>query len=132
MISGEPSPLISLIATETGLFPVLKSVLAEKEGVEAPFVVVLKRTETVLLLPLATTISGLPSPLRSPIATETGLIPVLKSVLSEKEGVKMPLGVVFKKTDIVFPLLPALTATISGLPSPLISPTVTHKGVSPV
>jgi hypothetical protein len=40
-----------------------------------------------------------PSPFKSRIATEAGLVPVVKSVLAEKVGVAAPGVVVFKKTD---------------------------------
>ena len=64
-----------------GPVPVVKSVLEEKEGIEAPGAVKFKNTETLVELLFATAKSGLPSPFRSPIEIERGLIPVVKSVL---------------------------------------------------
>jgi len=128
--SGLPSPLRSPIETERGLVPVVKSVLAEKVGVEAPGVVVFKNTETLLEPQLPTAKSGLPSPLRSPIERERGLLPVVKSALTEKVGVEAPGVVVFKNTETLVEL--ALATAKSGLPSPLRSPIETDTGVFPV
>ena len=63
----------------------MKSTLEEKEGVEDPGVVVLKNTETLLEKKLATARSGLPSPFRSPMETEKGKAPVVKSNLAEND-----------------------------------------------
>src|SRR5919199_1333246 len=82
--SGLPSPLMSSMLMEKGLVPVGKSTLGEKVGVGAPVAVVLSRMEAVLLLMFATAKSGLPSPLMSPILTEVGLVPVVKSTLGAK------------------------------------------------
>src|SRR3990167_7838510 len=60
--------------------------------------VVFNNTETVSELIFATAISVFPSPLKSPLETEYGLIPVVKSVLAVKEGVVAPEAVVFKNT----------------------------------
>jgi hypothetical protein len=75
--------LTSPIEIEVGAFPVTKSVLAENVGVEAPGEVVLINTETVAEAVFATTRSGFPSPFKSPSATNTGPLPVVKSVLPE-------------------------------------------------
>ena len=128
--SGLPSPLRSPMETETGLLPVVRSVLEEKVGVAAPLVVVLKNTEILSEKLFATTKSGLPSPLRSPMEIEKGLLPVVKSVLEEKEGVVAPLVVVFKNTETLSELL--LATAKSGLPSPLRSPMETEVGPLPV
>jgi len=64
--------------------PVGKSTLVAKVGVVAPVVVVLSRMEAVLLLLFATAKSGLPSPLMSPMLTEMGPLPVVKSTLGAK------------------------------------------------
>ena len=58
-----------------------------------------KNTETVVEIRFATAISGFPSPLKSPIETESGSIPVVKSVFAVKEGVEAPEAVVFKNTE---------------------------------
>src|SRR6202000_1794764 len=69
-----------------------------------------------------TTISGLPSPSRSPVALSHGTLFKAKSALAVKE--KLSGEQVFLKTDIE--LLPALVTTRSGLPSPSISLTATR------
>ena len=56
-----------------GPVPVAKVCLAAKEGVAAPGAVVFSSTDTLLSPWLATTRSGLPSPLRSATATERGV-----------------------------------------------------------
>jgi len=75
---------MSPMLTEKGLMPVGKSTLVAKVGVVAPVVVVLSRMEAVLLLLFATAKSGLPSPLMSPMLTEMGPLPVVKSTLGAK------------------------------------------------
>ena len=99
---------------------------AAKLGVVAPGAVVFKSTDTVLESVFATTMSGLPSPLRSAIDTEAGLLPVAKFCLAAKLGVAAPGAVVFKNTDTV--LDPAFATTMSGLPSPLRSAIDTEAG----
>jgi len=54
--------------------------LEAKVGVVAPGVVLFSSTDTLLEFLLATTRSGLPSPLRSATATEKGFVPVAKSL----------------------------------------------------
>jgi len=124
--SGLPSPLRSPIETEFGPVPVLKSLFAENVGVVAPGVVVFKNTETVVSLRFGTARSGLPSPLRSPIKTDSGPVPVVKSVLAENEGVGTPIAVVFNNTETV-PEVTFATAR-SNLPSPLKSLTESDRG----
>ena len=62
-----------------------KSVFAPKLPVPVP-----SRIETVALLRFATARSSLPSPLKSPTATETGALPVPKSVFAPKLPVPVP------------------------------------------
>ncbi len=81
---------MSPIATEKGLFPVAKSTLAAKLTVPLP--PVLRSTDTVLSEALTTARSGIPSPSKSPIATEKGVLPVAKSTLgSISAAVMLPL-----------------------------------------
>ncbi len=122
--SGRPSPFRSPIETEVGSVPVVKSVLEEKEGVVAPGVVKFENTETLLEEMFATAKSGLPSPFRSPIETDRGLVPVVKSVLEEKEGVELPGVVKFKNTETLLEL--KFDTAKSGLPSPFRSPIETE------
>jgi len=124
--------LKSLIDTECGSAPtsVEKFVLAEKVGVDAPGIVVFKKTETEVESAFVTTISGFPSPLKSPIATDVGWGPVEKSVFAEKVGVALPAGVVFNKTETVFEL--PFAAAISGFPSPFKSRIATENVPLPV
>jgi len=82
--SGRSSPLMSSMLMEKGLVPVVKVTWEEKVGVAAPVAVVLSRMEAVLLLMFATAKSGRPSPLMSPMLTEVGLVPVVKSTLGAK------------------------------------------------
>ena len=72
-----------------------KSTLAAKlPATMLPLVAVLRNTETVVERPFATAKSGLPSPSKSPRATETGVAPVavVKSTLAAKLiGTLLPL-----------------------------------------
>jgi hypothetical protein len=87
---------------------------------------VLSNTETVLSKRFATIRSGLPSPFRSAVVTEYGLLPVAKTCWVAKLGVVAPGAVVLSSTETVALLV---FATIrSGLPSPLRSATVTETG----
>jgi len=128
--SGLPSPLMSAMLTETGPEPVVKSTLVAKVGVVAPVVVVLSRMEVVLLAWFATAKSGLPSPLMSPMLTERGVEPVVKSTLGAKVGVVAPVVVVLSRMEALSP--PKFATAKSGLPSPLKSPMLTEKGLLPV
>src|SRR5262249_14995600 len=95
--------------------------------------VVLSSTDTVPTCDanmLATTRSGLPSPLKSPTATERGPLPVVKAFRVAKEDVVAAVGVVLSSTDTV--LAPQLVTTRSGLRSQLKSPTAREWGAVPV
>ncbi|HCV32219.1 MAG TPA: hypothetical protein DGO89_19920, partial [Microcoleaceae bacterium UBA9251] len=70
--------------TEKGPELVAKSTLVAKVGVVAPVVVVLSRMEALLLYRFAVAKSGLPSPLKSPMLTEKGTAPVVKSTLGAR------------------------------------------------
>src|SRR5258707_1161081 len=77
--SGLPSPLRSPMATEWGFFPEAKVCCEAKAGAVAAGAVVLCRTaEALAEFALATARSGLPSPLRSPMATKMGFDAVAK------------------------------------------------------
>src|SRR5262249_60700860 len=94
-------------------------------GAVAPAAVVFGSPATVVLLGLAVLRWGLPSPLTSPTATETGTLPVAKVCWGANEGLVAPAAVVFSSTDAV--LLPGALATMrSGLRSPLTSPNATE------
>ena len=67
-----------------------KSCLSANVGVADPDAVVFKNTETVRVVAFATAMSGLASPLRSPSATELGVVPAAKSTLVAKLGVPAP------------------------------------------
>jgi hypothetical protein len=64
--------------------PTAKVCWAAKEDVAAPAAVVFNGSDTVLELRLLTARSGQPSPLKSPQATELGLLPRAKVVGSAK------------------------------------------------
>ena len=85
----------------------------------AEYAVVLASSETEPPLPLAVARSGLPSPFRSPIATERGLMPVGKSTFASKLPSPSP-----GRTETVSGVL-ALAVAKSGLPSPFRSPIAT-------
>jgi len=124
--SGLPSPLKSPMLTDSELVPVVKSTLVAKVGVVAP--VVLSRMEALPLPQCATAKSGLPSPLKSPMPTDSGAVPVVKSTLGAKVGVVAP--VVLSRMETV--LLSKFVTARSGFPSPLMSPMLTKVGVVPV
>lgn len=84
--------------------------------------------EAVLSLKFAVAKSGFPSPLMSPMLTDWGLKPVVKSTLVAKVGVVALVAVVLSRMEAV--LLPLFAVAKSGLPSPLRSPMLTEKGVS--
>ncbi len=73
-----------------------KSTLGAMVGVVAPVGVVLMRMEVVLLLKFAAATSGEPSPLMSPMLIELGRLPVVKSFLGAKVGVRLPVRVVLR------------------------------------
>ena len=93
-------------------------------------VVVLSRIEALSLSLFATAKSGLPSPLKSPMLTETGKMPVGKSTLRAKVGVVALVAVVLSRIEALLPT-PLVTAK-SGLPSPLKSPMLTDLGLRSV
>ena len=99
--SGLPSPLKSPILTEKGLAPVGKSTLVAKVGVVAKVAVVLSRIEAVLLVPFATAKSGLPSPLKSPMLKDLGLLPVAKVTWVAKVGVAARVVVVLSRMEML-------------------------------
>ena len=136
--SGLPSPSRSPMATDRGFAPVVKSTLAEKLFASmVPLVEVLRKTETEFATEtlFATARSALPSPSRSPMATDRGLVPVVKSTLAEKlPETMLPLVEVLRKTETEFPPVPLseFATARSGLPSPSRSPMATEAGVVPV
>ena len=70
-----------------------------------PGVAVLRNTETVFEYEFATTKSGLPSPSKSPKATEKGFVPVVKSILAAKlPRTMLPLLDVLRNTETLFEL----------------------------
>src|SRR6266568_2408223 len=81
-------------------------------------------TKMVLSLRLATTKSGLPSPLKSPTATKAGALPTRK--LSGVRKVPSPLP---SSTETL--LEPMLATARSSLPSPLKSPKAKDQGLIP-
>ena len=114
--SDLPFPSRSPMATEQGLSPAVKSTLAAKlPGVILPLLEVLRKTETLPVVPFATARSGLPSPSRSPMAIERGAVPVVKSTLAAKLTVPL-LEVVLRSTETV--LGPKFATARSDLPSP--------------
>jgi DNA-directed RNA polymerase specialized sigma24 family protein len=76
--SGRPSRLRSATATEEGLVPTGRAIWPVKDAVAAPTGVAFSITVTKLLRAAVTARSGRPSPLKSPTATEAGLLPVPK------------------------------------------------------
>src|SRR5262245_35836346 len=74
---------------------------------------VLSSTDTVSEKRLAVTTSGLPSPLKSPTATERGRTPQGKVCWSAKLGVVPPAGVVLSNTDTELSLPPQVTSAQS-------------------
>src|SRR5579885_3532517 len=126
--SGLPSPLTSTAATDCGA-PAVNVCCAAKLGALAPGAAVLNSTETVPLVPFATTRSGMPSPLTSATATPVGPLPVANATCAAKLGVADPGDVVFSRTEME--LLTVFTAIRSGLPSPFTSATATACGPVP-
>ena len=123
---------MSPIATPIGLVPVGKSTLAANEpAVIVPAILMFLKTETVLLVLLVTTRSGLPSPSISPMTTQVGIVPVAKSTLAANElAVIDPEVLVFLKTEMV--LAVQFATARSGLPSPSMSPMAMLYGPVPV
>ena len=77
LLAGVGSKFVPVIVTVVPMAPLV--------GVKALMVgtanIVLRKTDTVLLVALATTKSAFPSPSKSPIETERALDPVTKSTL---------------------------------------------------
>src|SRR5260370_64570 len=90
MMSCLPSPLTHPNATELGSATVGKVCWGLNNAVGAPGVVVFRSTDTVLSLKLATTRSGLPSPLTSNNATDSGSVPVATFCWGAKDAVGAP------------------------------------------
>ena len=99
--SGKLSPLKSLLSTSRGLLPVLKLTLLAKVGVVAPAVVVFKRIETIWLTEFVTAKSSFPSPLKSSMLRDQGLLPLEKSTLEAKVGVVAAVVVVLSRMEAV-------------------------------
>lgn len=93
-ISGLPSPSMSPIATVTGFDPVAKSIGPRNEEVVIlPGAVTLRKTDTVYLVLLVITRSGLPSLSMSLIATKREPAkPTLHSTLAAREDVVIDPG----------------------------------------
>src|SRR5258707_1052828 len=127
--SGRPSPFTSAAATETGPVPAAKLVAAAKLGTTAPGAVVFSSTDTLLVLLLATSRSGRPSPFTSAAATEPGALPAAKLVAAAKLGTTAPGAVVFSSTDPF--LVSGLATSRSGRPSPFTSAAATEAGTIP-
>ena len=94
------------------------------DTVRLPGVVALRSTLTELEVELTMARSGLPSPLKSPIETEMGLLPVANVAWMAYDGVVAPGAVVLKSTLTELDWLLAMAR--SGLPSPLKSPIETE------
>src|SRR3989304_2172487 len=109
------------MATVSGLVPTAKSGADPKAPGPVP---VPRRIETLLLASFATARSGFPSPLRSPIATDSGLGPTAKFVAGPKAPVPLP-----RRIETL--LLKLFATARSGLPSLLRSPIAPEYGVSP-
>ena len=122
--SGLPSPLRSPIATDTGLAPTGTLMAEPKMAEPKPLLPLLSSTDTVPENWFATARSGLPSPLRSPIATDTG--PESTGIWGVRMKPPLPLP---SSTDTVPEVW--LATTRSGLPSPLRSPIATDTGRRP-
>lgn len=78
-----PIPLRSPVATHMGVWPNLIGTIIGRLNVPSPFP---KYSQRVLSPPFATTKSGLPSPLKSPVATAVGMYPAGKEGRSRSPG----------------------------------------------
>jgi hypothetical protein len=85
--------------TDVGLSPVVKGTWVAKVGALAFVAVVLSRMEAVSLTAFAVAKSGLPSPLKSPMLTERGPVPVEKGTWVAKVGVLAPVVVVLSRME---------------------------------
>ena len=122
-ISAFPSPLKSPTPTKTGVDPTANGLPATCVNLPEPLP---SSTVTVLSPELAATISALPSPLKSPTATNCGFIPTAKGLPVASVNPPEPLP-----SNTVTLLPTALTVTRSGLPSALKSPVATAWGLAP-
>jgi len=113
--------LKSPTATDTGLVPTVKFVAAAKLGVAQVLLQVFRRIDTLAEPWFATARSGMWSPLKSPTATDAGVVATMKFVAAPKLPVPVP-----NRIDTV-PELPLATAR-SRVPSPLKSATATACG----
>src|SRR4051812_44741482 len=130
-MAGLRAPSKSPTATELGLCPTGKDCWGAKLGVAPPTGVVFRNTEMLLPSnPLPVTTSGLPSPLKSPTATLFGPCPPTgKACGGAKLAVVAPTGVVFSSTETLYVF--EMAVTMSGLLSPLKSPTATEIVYNP-
>ena len=86
IISGFPSPSISATAMPFGTPPAAKFTLVAREAeLIVPLVAVFRKTEILLPVELATTISSFPSPSRSATATLFGVPPAANSTLAAND-----------------------------------------------
>lgn len=85
---------------------------------------VLRRMETLALAQFATARSGFPSPFRSPMAMECGLVPTAKFVAAPNEPVPVP-----RRMETSLPN--SFATARSGLPSPFKSLMATENGPTP-
>jgi len=102
----------------------VKFVAVAKLGAAQVVLQVFKRIDTLAEPWFATARSGVPSPLKSPTATEAGVVATLKLVAVPKLPAPVP-----NRIDTV-PELPLATAR-SRTPSPLTSATATDCGFRP-
>src|SRR5262249_38526820 len=123
-------PLRSASVTAAGAVPAAKSSLAAKLTVAAPTAVVFRSVDVSSEPLFAMARSRIPSPFKSPMATETGKPPVAKSCLAATEVAVAPGAVVFKSTETL--LAKKLATARSGMPSPLMSPTARASGAESV
>ena len=98
LLAGVASKLVPVMVTEVPTGPLV----GEKEVMVGGGTIVFLNTDTVLPVPFATAKSALPSPSKSPIATDLEFDPVVKSTLVAKLMVP-GLVLVFLNTDTVLP-----------------------------
>src|SRR5205085_2109509 len=121
--SGLPSRLKSPTATEMGKLP---TATGELEGCENPPLPFPSRIVTVLALKFAVARSGVPSRLKSPTATDLGLLPV---PTGEPQACEKPPAPSPSKIVTLLELM--LETARSRLPSLLKSPTAVEEGLIP-
>src|ERR1039458_3612645 len=120
--SALPSPLKSPTASEVGPNPTENGLpdASVKPPRPSP-----NKTVTLLLIEFATARSALPSPLKSPITIEFGMLPV--DGLTEAAAKRPPPS----PNRMVTLLLFSFATATSGIPSPLKSPTTREAGLFP-